>query len=286
MSIIQINANKCVLCGRCVKVCPAILFKQHLTCEKIEVENQEQCIKCGHCVAVCPEGAILHSDFSADNMVDVDYDQMVDDDKLMELLLVRRSMRVFTKQPIPDRLLDKIVRAANLAPTASNKRELSYALVTNKQKLEAISQLTVDAFSDVLRKIDRPIVRQIVAKIKPDAISYIPAFKRLKSIKEQGKDPILRNATAVLFIHAPNNTRFGCQDANLAYQNASLMAQTLNVGHFYTGFVCSAAKMKQGKELAKLLGIDGEIHAGMALGMPQFNYPRAIVREDLKLRRF
>lgn len=96
---------------------------------------------------------------------------------------------------------------------------------------------------------------------------------------------ILRNATALILIHTPGNSRFGCQDANLAYQNGSLMAESLGVSQFYTGFVCSAIHQdKQGK-LAKILGIQGKIHAGMALGMPAFEFPNYIDKKDIEVNR-
>lgn len=33
----------------------------------------------------------------------------------------------------------------------------------------------------------------------------------------------------MILIHTPSESRFGCQDANLAYQNGSLMAESLGV---------------------------------------------------------
>ena len=68
--------------------------------------------------------------------------------------------------------------------------------------------------------------------------------------------------------------RFGCQDCNLAYQNASLMAEAAGVSQFYTGFVCSAAGMDRKRKLQKLLGIEGTVHAGIALGMPSFRFDK------------
>ena len=83
----------------------------------------------------------------------------------------------------------------------------------------------------------------------------------------------------------PRTSRFGYQDANLAYQNASLMAECLGVSQFYTGFVCSAIEQDKKGTLEKKLGIDGKIYAGMALGMPAFRYKNYIDRKDLKVNR-
>lgn len=84
----------------------------------------------------------------------------------------------------------------------------------------------------------------MLKRIAPQLYGYVPHFKRLISEFDKGNDLILRGATAVILIHTPSESRFGCQDANLAYQNGSLMAESLGVAQFYTGFVCSAVEQR------------------------------------------
>ena len=71
----------------------------------------------------------------------------------------------------------------------------------------------------------------------------------------------------------------------MAYQNGSLMAESLGVSQFYTGFVCSAIQQDKQEKLVKLLGIQGKIHAGMALGMPAFRFPNYIDKKDIEVNR-
>ena len=115
----------------------------------------------------------------------------------------------------------------------------------------------------------------------PDAYRYEKVFSRMKQELENGNDPILRKATAAILIHTPKTNRFGFADANLAYQNGSLMAETLGVSQVYMGFVCAAMKLEKKGSLAKLLGIDGTIHSVMALGIPVFRYANFIDRNDI-----
>ena len=67
-------------------------------------------------------------------------------------------------------------------------------------------------------------------------------------------------------------------NANLAYQNGSLMAEALGVSQFYMGFVCNAVRMSKGR-LEKRLGIGGTIHAAMALGMPALRFDNYVDRD-------
>ena len=58
----QVDTEKCIGCGLCVKVCPGGIL--HLNaerkCEMDEIDSfgWNGCWKCEHCLAVCPKGAI------------------------------------------------------------------------------------------------------------------------------------------------------------------------------------------------------------------------------------
>ena len=125
------------------------------------------------------------------------------------------------------------------------------------------------------------VVKCVVKPFMKDVYKYVPVFNRLKEEHKAGKDPILRKATALLLIHTPKSNRFGSEDANLAYQNASLMAQSLGVSQIYMGFVLTAIRQEGKDTLAKTLGIDGKIQAIMALGIPAFKYPKYTDRKEI-----
>ena len=131
-----------------------------------------------------------------------------------------------------------------------------------------------------------PLVRPWLSRLLPDVYRYVPVFRKMRREYAGGNDRILRGATAVLLIHAPKESRFGAEDANLAYQNASLMAEALGVSQIYMGFVLTAVRQDRKKGLCKMLGLGGRrICAVMALGMPQFRYPNYIDRTPSPLER-
>ena len=131
-----------------------------------------------------------------------------------------------------------------------------------------------------------PLVRPWLSRLLPDVYRYVPVFRKMRREYAGGNDRILRGATAVLLIHAPKESRFGTEDANLAYQNASLMAEVLGVSQIYMGFVLTAVRQDRKKGLCRMLGLGGRrICAVMALGMPQFRYPNYIDRTPSPLER-
>ena len=111
----------------------------------------------------------------------------------------------------------------------------------------------------------------------------IPKFKEMYRRFHAGEgDMILRDAKAVLFIYSSEKSRFGAADCNLAYQNASLMAESLGVAQFYTGFVLAALERDKHGRLNAILGLKNvKIHAGMAMALPLFRFEKYIDRENV-----
>lgn len=280
---LSINNTTCIKCGKCVRVCPSRIFTQEKPGEEIGIPDISNCISCGHCAAVCPTESIMHSEFPPEKVHAIDRAQLPTAEQMMLLCKARRSNRAFSKKPVPEEVLGQILEAAHRAPTASNMQQVEFTLVTDPERLKEISQFTIDTFAEIAKKLVNPFLKPILKPMLPQLYRYLPAFHRLTDEYAKGNDLILRGATAVLFIHTPKKSKFGCQDANLAYQNGSLMAECLGVSQFYTGFVCSA--IQQDNKLAKSLGIQGTIHAGMGLGMPSFLYPNYIDKKEIQVNR-
>lgn len=280
---LQINHDTCILCNKCVRICTAHIFQADKEKNRIYAQNIDTCISCGHCVAICPSDSITHSGFSPEQIHAIDQSLLPEAGQVLELIRSRRSNRAFSSKTVPEEFLEQIIEAAYRSPTASNEQELAFTLITDPAKLRLISSLTLDYFGSLIRLLKpiKPIVKPFMAK----EIAMIPRFEAMQKLFEEGEDLILRNAKAVLLIHSHKKARFGRQDANLAYQNASLMAESLGVAHFYTGFVCTGTDNDSKQKIAKALGIEGKIHAGMAMGMPLFKFERYIDRKPIKYNR-
>ncbi len=283
---IGVDAARCIRCGRCVGVCPSRIFSQERLGGAVALHDTDHCIGCGHCAAACPVGAVAHDAFPPERLRRIDRSALPSAEALEGLLAVRRSMRCFTTHEVPDELLRRIVAAADRAPTASNARGLGYVVVTDRAVLRQIVGFTLATFGRLVRVLSAAPVRWLLRPLLPGLYRYVPTFRRMeREWRDEGTDRILRGATALLVIHAPRRSRFGAEDANLACQNASLMAETLGVGQVYAGFVLSATRQRTGA-LERLLGLgpDRRVRALLALGMPQFRYPCAIDREPAEAR--
>lgn len=281
--MLDVNQDTCIKCGKCVRVCPSGIFTQPKKGDPIGLVHIGSCIVCGHCVDVCPTDSVLHSDFTPEKVHTIDYSRMPTPEQMMLLIKSRRSNRSLTSKPVPKEMLEQIVEAAHCAPTATNSQMLSFTVVTDPRKLRLVSDYTIGVFTSLAKRLLNPVVKCMLKPFMKDVYKYVPAFQRMKEEHEAGNDPILRKATVLLIIHAPKSYRFGGEDANLAYQNASLMAQSLGVSQIYMGFVLTAIRQEGKDTLARQLGIDGKIQAVMALGLPAFKYPKYTDRKDISV---
>ena len=286
---LKIDNSTCIKCRKCTRVCPSAIFYQanpENIKDDIITRNEVHCILCGHCVSVCPSSSVIHGDFPESKIHSIDTQALPSPESVMLLCKKRRSNRGFSKKDVPQELLEKILEAAHIAPTASNKQEVKFILITDKEKLQQVVKYTISEYFPIVKLLRNPLFKPILSRIMPGNYKLLPRVERLIKEFNKGNDPILRNATALIFIYTPAENQFGRDDANLAYQNGSLMAESLGVAQFYTGYVCNTNRRDKKNKLTKILGIEGSIHAGMALGMPAFTYPNYTDRKEIEVKKF
>lgn len=278
MSIITIDPNRCKKDGICTKVCPATIFVQREQLTIPTLVEEEHCISCGQCVAVCPQGAVSHVDFPPGSVKQICFEMIPTAEQVTELLKTRRSIRSFREKPIERGLIERIIDGARFAPSGHNAQSTEFLAVHDKAVLEQVSALTVQYLEFEIKRFSNPIFRTMVVmanrELAQSGLDELPGFKRMIQRFKAGMDPILFHAPLLLVFHARRKVGFADVNASLALQNASLVAHSLGIGHFFAGWVISACKAPMAQEWARriprLLGIPPEnnIYGALALGYP------------------
>ena len=288
MATIQIDAECCQKCGTCVQICPNI-FTQDAARTIPYLLDTSHCSECGHCVAICPSEAISHSSFLPDNIHPIESALLPNRAQLMELLRSRRSIREFRKQPVERTLIEQMIEGARFAPSAHNVQSTKFIVVQDKAVLSQVVKLTINQFALWRNLIRNPLIRPFTrvmmgASGQKMLNGLVQTFTDLISQYKQGKDPILREASTLLLFHADRYAGFSGVNANLALQNASLVAETLKLGAFYTGYIVSASNFNS--KMAKLLKLPPthKIYGGLAIGYPRFHYTNWIERKTAHIQ--
>jgi len=273
---ITISADLCKRDGICVQECPAAVFEQKERGSIPEVARKDYCIACGHCVAICSRGAISHADFPPGSVEPTNQGLIPSYEQVRELLRTRRSARAFREGQVERAIIEKILDGARFAPSAHNSQGTEFVIVQDQAVLKKIVELTADCLAGVVKKLRNPVIRTILlltAREKVEgAIRSLDGFDRVVKAVKGGQDRILRGAPTLLLFHANKGRGFAEADANLALQNATLVAQTLGMGSFYTGYVVSVCRRDD--RIPRLLSIpEGHrVYGGLAMGYPKFRF--------------
>jgi nitroreductase/NAD-dependent dihydropyrimidine dehydrogenase PreA subunit len=293
MFTITIDHDRCKKDGMCTKVCPGKLFYQKEKLTIPDLMENESCIACGQCVAVCPQGAISHSKFPPDMISTIQFDKIATAEQLIELIKTRRSIRAFRDKPVEKEIIEKIIDGARFAPSGHNSQSTEFLVVQERTVLNRVSATVIEYLKFEIKRFSNPLFKTLVLladrELGESGLKEIPGFKRVISQFESGTDPILFDAPVLLVFHAPRAIGFGDVNAQLALQNASLIAHSLGVGHFYPGWVVSPCRApmapKWNRSIPRLIGIplENKMYGALALGYPIPKFRNMIERNPPRI---
>jgi len=290
MTTIAIREETCAKCGSCVQICPTLIFAQQDRSKYPTAMDTANCLACGHCMAICPTSSVEHSDISPDRVSKISRDVLPSTDSLMELLLSRRSVREFSDEPVERGDMETVIEAALAAPSAHNCQSTEFIVIREPKLLNEIRIGTLEYWKGFVGTLKNPIGRIIMRLMAGKqinlALEMLPMMEGLIDQVEHGVDLILCNAPALMVFHSHIDAEMGDINANLAYQNASLAAETLGLGAFYAGFILRAASQERNRKVNNLLGVpeDHTVHALMAMGHAKFKYKNYIRHRPAKIQ--
>lgn len=262
--MIQIDKEKCINCGLCVKDCIA---------SNIEIVNdqtsvkRETCLLCGHCIAICPQNAVTMGDYPMEDVKEYNKQGFdIDPEQLLNSIKYRRSIRQFKNKPVEEEKILKMIEAGRFTATGSNKQDIIYIVVS--EKLPELRRLALEKLSETFT---------LMAEKNPGLLSLAQKWTdMLESDKELSgkKDELFYNAPTVLLLVSDSPV-----DAALAASNMELMAVAQGLGMFYCGFFARAAQGDT--KIKNLLGLGDtqEIRVCLVLGHPDVTYLRTVPRK-------
>lgn len=181
----------------------------------------------------------------------------MDAGQLLQALQARRSIRQFTKQPVAQEVIDKIIEAGRWTPTAKNAPSVSY-LVLQKKK-DSAEALAVRYFRKIM-----PLVRLVYPAAKGRTIDDTFFFKEAPlAIAIVSKDQV---------------------SGSLAASNMALMAESQGLGVLYSGFFSMAANLCSPLRKALGLGRKDKVVTTLVLGYSAVTYHRTAQKDKALVR--
>jgi nitroreductase/Pyruvate/2-oxoacid:ferredoxin oxidoreductase delta subunit len=276
----------CVACQRCVATCPSFVLE--MVDAKAAVVRGDWCIGCQHCGAVCSTATIRHDGSVLDSHPSKGEAPATPPEILELLLHERRSVWLYTGDPVPEEVLNKILNAGRYAPTGSNSQNVHYKALTSPDQIAELQKRTITFYDKMFSRVRGRFGMLIVSLVAGRKIAEylresLPKMEYANDLIRQGKDRLFHHAPAVILAHAESWDRSSSFNCSVALYNCSLMAHTLGLGCCFNGFLVNA--LNHSSTIKHWLGIpaDHKCYAAMTLGFPDVRYLRLVHRDPAKV---
>lgn len=273
----------CIQCGACVAVCPARVF---VSGDAVEAARPGGCILCGHCVAVCPVDAVTHHGFDGQTFPAIPEGARLHAENVTGFLRSRRSVREFRDKDVPREVLEHLLDIARYAPTASNAQNVRFIVMTDPQRIRALSR-RVTRWVPLLGRLARvPGVLSLASRSwgRARLAAYLAALDGFVESVEGGGDPIFHNAPALILTHARKSNAFGIENSSYATYQLALAAHAMGLGTCMIGFLTTASRYDPA--VRRLAGIPRghRLATALVVGYPIYRYRRLVPRKPPRAR--
>lgn len=190
----------------------------------------------------------------------------------------RRSIRKFKNAPVSKEKILKILEAANLAPTASNRQPWEF-IVLNRSTIDELSDITDRSFKERVEESGRPTFNE---RIKDLPIPMEGSEDKLEALNRFYRT--LGGASIAIIVYVDRETdpwqwKNNICDASAAIENLILAAWDEGLGSCWM----TGPLKKKSQEIKAFLGIpnDKEIVGIIPIGIPSHN-PSCPPKVDVK----
>ena len=170
--------------------------------------------------------------------------------ELLDTILNRRSVREYQDKPVPEKLINDLLKAGAMAPSAMDRQPCRFIVITNKEKIRELSDKV---------------------KIQGGLLGSVGKYAEQFKLKE---DVIFYGAPLLIFIAAEKGRSLDCA---LAAQNMMLRAFDVGLGSCFIGF---ANMLNDDRETLRGISITDsqELFCPLIFGYPK-KTPHAKTRE-------
>lgn len=246
--VVSVDSDLCIGCGSCVKDCPSEVL---VMSDNKAILTSSTCLKCAHCYAVCPTEAIGFSG-TQDTVIKMEQGATLNPDALYKHLKLRRSIRHF-KTDVPSKdVIEQIIEAGRLTPTASNKQNVRYIVIN-----EGITHLEDLGIQEYVNMQDLAKAGKMRIPASLESATFERGF-------------LFQGAPCLILAISQHE-----QNASLATMSMELMLESLGLGCVYVGLFTRPANSSEAIRSYLKLSEKEQIVSCLALGYPDVYYHRS-----------
>ena len=138
----------------------------------------------------------------------------------LDIIYHRRAVRKYKDKPVERTLIEQVIDAGRMAPSAMNKQPWKFYVLTEKTAIRTFSK---EIAAIALKRAVRPGIKKMI-KATLDLLHFSHGIHFQSLV-----DPIFHGAPAVIFITAPADNEWASLDIGMCSQNIMLAAKSLGL---------------------------------------------------------
>lgn len=150
--------------------------------------------------------------------------------KVINTILNRRSIRVFTEEKIDQEIIEEIVKAGTYAPSSLNNQPWHFTVISNTEILDKLNFET----KEMAKSFDN---------------------EKVKAMGNNEKFNVFYNAPVAVIVSGEEADMMSEVDCAAATENMLIAAESLGLGSCWIGLVTLLFKSEKGEQYRKELGI-------------------------------
>ena len=159
----------------------------------------------------------------------------------LKTIFERRAVRKYKEKAVSKEIVEQLLDAGRMAPSAMNRQPWKFYVVTSKEDIKLFSKEITKVGLKTIPKIGlKEAVKTVISGITnlSHGIDFLTS-----------KDPVFHGATLVIFITAPKENEWAALDIGMCSQNIMLAARSLGLETCPIGFGKFIAKTKSYSKL-------------------------------------
>lgn len=153
-------------------------------------------------------------------MENIMIDESIASTDTLKIIYERRAVRRYTEQLVDRRMIEKVLDAGRMAPSAKNRQPWKFYVLSDRK--------TIHAFS---KEIAKAAIGEVFKSSPVNAVKVLAGTLTTLHVEDllKGPDPVFYNAPVVIFIAAPKNEEWAALDVGMCTQNMLLAAKAMGL---------------------------------------------------------
>jgi len=148
--------------------------------------------------------------------------------EVLKAIYERRAVRKFKDKEVDKKIIDQLLDAGRMAPSAINRQPWKFYIITKKEDIKLFSK---EIGRSVLKNIPKMGIKNIM-KAAASGITHLS--HGIDFVKAD--DPVFHGAPVVIFITASKDNEWASLDIGMCTQNIMLAAKSLGLDTCPVGF--------------------------------------------------